>query len=77
MASQNYHQGGLNKHCRDTEISHLFPSEGHEFAVIDHAATNVTGEKEVICFAVWYSDGIKAWEVPEIAVGISYQKYLL
>ena len=48
------------------------PLEGSELAVVDHAATNVPREEEVIGLAIGHRNGIKTWKVPKITIRIPH-----
>lgn len=48
-----------------------------EFTEAYHAATNVTGEKEIIRLSVGDSNRVKSWEVPQVTIGVSHEEQLL
>lgn len=52
VSSQENHECKLTDQAEHAEAGHPFPTIPREFTEVDHAASNVTRKKEIICFPI-------------------------
>lgn len=64
VATQTNHQSGLADAGQQRKLGKTLPAIRFELQEVDHAATDMTREEEVICLAIRYCDRVEAWELP-------------